>query len=695
MYPISDTIKALFEAEQRQVLRITGTDKNGVAINITDENVVLGGFNIDRYSCNGTKLEIGTAIAAEMTLKLDNHDGAFDGVVFEGAELFVEIGIADWTQDNPTINWIPCGYFIPDEQPRSLNIITIHALDRMMNFDAVPPTLTPWTDNNGNAMTDNNGNIIYFMADLAFPCTVEQLINQVAIRCGVPFTQSIAGFPNRSITITEFPVLQQQVTFRNLIQWCAGIIGANAWIDWTGALRFSWYGAATGYVSTTANRFSSDLHENDITITGVKYTNTQDVTIVSGTDDYTIDMTGNYLAASKIADILQNVKNKISGFAYRPFSASVINAPYIWPMDMITFAKDGVNHNCAITNINFGINSTSSIEGKGETEKTNSGIAPSGLTTEQARLIEGVAESIGELDESLDQQNIFNRLTNNGEAQGIYMLNGQLYVNMSYARSGTLALGGVNNNGTLIVYDANDNEIGRWDRNGIVLNKGTISGPSITVGGQNNKDGSIRVFDSYGNIVGTWDNNGINATKGTFSGALNGATGTFSGEVSASSIKGGLLSVGGSEEVAGIIVKNGSGQTIGNWNAGGIYATAGTFSGKIIGVDEDGNKLTIENGIISYENSSSVYSASIGFGGLDAANYGLSIESENVLIKANDSIELCCDYLYVSDGSGNIYSGVTEDDLQVCTSITATSGGGWRADYRLLSFYKGILWNIA
>ena len=51
MYPVSDTVKALFEAEQRQVLRITGTDKNGVAINITDENVVLGGFNIDRYSC--------------------------------------------------------------------------------------------------------------------------------------------------------------------------------------------------------------------------------------------------------------------------------------------------------------------------------------------------------------------------------------------------------------------------------------------------------------------------------------------------------------------------------------------------------------------------------------------------------------------------------------------------------------------
>ena len=39
-------------------------------------------------------------------------DGRFDDIVFEGAELFVEIGIADWSAANPTIYWMPCGYFI-------------------------------------------------------------------------------------------------------------------------------------------------------------------------------------------------------------------------------------------------------------------------------------------------------------------------------------------------------------------------------------------------------------------------------------------------------------------------------------------------------------------------------------------------------------------------------------------------------
>ena len=54
------------------------------------------------------------------------------------------------------------------------------------------------------------------------------------------------------------------------------------------------------------------------------------------------------------------------------------------------------------------------------------------------------ARQVAALDDSLDQESVFNRLTGNGAAQGIYIVDGQLYVNMSYARSGTLVLGGLN-----------------------------------------------------------------------------------------------------------------------------------------------------------------------------------------------------------------------------------------------------------
>ena len=40
--------------------------------------------------------------------------------------------------------------------------------------------------------------------------------------------------------------------------------------------------------------------------------------------------------------------------------------------------------------------------------------------------------AVGNLDDSLDQQGIFNRLTNNGQSQGIFIRNGDLYINGTY-----------------------------------------------------------------------------------------------------------------------------------------------------------------------------------------------------------------------------------------------------------------------
>lgn len=46
--------------------------------------------------------------------------------------------------------------------------------------------------------------------------------------------------------------------------------------------------------------------------------------------------------------------------------------------------------------------------------------------------------AVEDLDESLDQQEVFNRLTNNGQLPGLFMYNNQLYVNASYIRSGEI-----------------------------------------------------------------------------------------------------------------------------------------------------------------------------------------------------------------------------------------------------------------
>lgn len=112
-------------------------------------------------------------------------------------------------------------------------------------------------------------------------------------------------------------------------------------------------------------------------------------------------------------------------------------------------------------------------------------------TTVGGSTVASIAESkasaaASALDNSLTQQAIFNRLTNNGQTQGIYLSNGLLYINASYINTGTmsatrilggtLTLGGANNaNGVLTIKDASGNTIGTWDNNGLTLNKGSIN----------------------------------------------------------------------------------------------------------------------------------------------------------------------------------------------------------------------------
>lgn len=698
MYPVSDAVKALFAAEQPQTLRITGADRNGTPISITDADVFLGGFNIDRYSCNGEKLEIGTAIASELTLKLNNANGAFDGIVFEGAELFVEIGIADWSQADPEVTYIPCGYFTPDEQPRRLSTVTLKALDRMTRFDAVPPTLTPWTDDLGNVITDDNGEPIYFVAELVFPCTVAQLVDQAAKRCWVPFAQDLSGYPNYNYTITKLPVVSQTITFRNIIQWCAGIMGTNAYIDWTGSLRFAWYENATGYTSVAANRFNSDIGENDIVISGVQYKNTKGVTIVSGTDAYALDITGNYLAADGIAQIMPAIKNRVLNFTYRAFEASAIAAPYLWPMDVITFTdKDGVDHPCVITNVNFGLNGATALAGRGESEQTNKAVQGNPLTVEQATLIEGAVEAAADkVVDSLTQEEIFNLLTNGGEEQGLYLADGKVYLSASYIGTGSLSANYISG-GTI---DARNVNVTNIDASNI--NTGTLNANLVRAGiiqsSQNNycywnlNTGAFRIQGSSENDYAIYVDPNTNKT-------IINASNIKTGFLTANVIYGGTLTLGGYNNDNGYFtLKDASNYPIVTMDNTGISVNKGDMT--VTGVAPNstyytrikliGGTLVFYDGDANGENFSEVGQIYSYYGG------GIYVKGNMILHGPSSNGA----YVGISDhitlhGSikiwtrGGEYHDGWDEDVDIVTEITAS---GYKT--RKFHFDNGICWWI-
>lgn len=455
MYPVSNSVAALFDANQKQVLRITGTDRNSNAISITDDDVMEGSFSIDRYSCNGNRLELGTAIAAELSMQLDNSTGKFDSIIFEGTELFVEIGIADWTQASPTVTWIPCGYFTPDEQPRRRTIITVSALDRMTKLDVeVTPTY------------------------ITLPATMANLVAQVCTICNLTLAESIASKPNASYVVNELPELQQVITYRNIIQWCASLMGTCAFFDWAGNLCFKWY-TNTGYTSTMDRRYSSDMQEGDITITGITYSPDNETIYLAGSKGYTLDVSDNYLIdgtdVTAVTTVISTIYTAISPYAYRPFQATVKPAPWLFPMDRIAFTdNNGVSHASLLTNVNLCVNGNTVLEAKGETPQTNSYAAPRAMTAQQEKQLQVIQKVTSDaLDTAID----------NATAQ-ITGANGG-YVRFMYSASGVMQ--------EIIITDTPDltdptAHVWRWNKNGFGFSSTGYSG---TYGTAITQDGQI------------------------------------------------------------------------------------------------------------------------------------------------------------------------------------------------------------
>lgn len=392
MYKVSQEVKNLFNKNYIQVADIT---VNGVneSFSVAENEIVQGSLSIDRYSVSNSKIEMGSAVAAELTLKLKNDDGKYDNTVFEGAEVFVKIGIKKWDAhrwENAVIHWIPCGYFTIDEPPRALSTITISALDRMILFDKTVD-----------------------ISKLSFPMTVADLLNKICTICGVTLATDITRLPNKDYQITAYPK-GQDLTYRTLLQWCAALTGTCAFMNYDGNLELKWY-EQTDLTISPSERYNSDMQENDVTITGIYFKDAANTEYIAGTDDYCLDLSSNGLLQDNVQVVLDTLYVSLKGFSYRPYTATIKSAPYIYPMDMIHYEDaKGEVHDTIITNVTFGMNLSTSIAGKGETTQKQKYSQSGGLTKQQATILEKLRENLDKAMTAKEQAQLeLNRLLSN------------------------------------------------------------------------------------------------------------------------------------------------------------------------------------------------------------------------------------------------------------------------------------------
>lgn len=377
---LQDIIKSFNEGnKQTALIEVTA---GGKTFTITDADIIQGGLKIDRYCVTNSKIEVGSAVASELSLKLRNYDGKFNDVSFEGAVLNVKIGIklasvlegatlgkgvlgrmilgsASSDQD---VAYVPCGLFIVDTPPRKLSTISISALDYMVLFDR---------EVNASA--------------LSFPIHVDALIQKICSICNVTLATDVSVLPNHYFSIGGLPDTNQKLTYRQLLQWCAQLTGTCAFMDGSGRLVLKWY-EQTGVTITASERYSSDMLENDITITGFTCDDGKGNTYLSGTADYTLDLSDCGFLTNAYEGVLKELQAARGGFAYRPYSATIKSAPYLFPLDMIRYKdKDGVVHDTIVTNVTLALNCNTAISGAGETVTSSSyAQSTSGVTSQQA-----------------------------------------------------------------------------------------------------------------------------------------------------------------------------------------------------------------------------------------------------------------------------------------------------------------------
>lgn len=380
MYPISDVLRLRFERGEKKSIKITSGSATASDLLITEADIVSNSFSIDRYCVTGNKIEVGSAVAAELSLTLNNTDGKFNKYTFEGVELFVEIGIAGVAE-----SYIPCGKFTVDEPPRDNMRISLKALDFMMLFDKAAD-----------------------LSKIPFPCTPGEIITKACELCGVTLSSSVdfSKLPNCE---EGFYAPTTAVTYRQLLQWACEILGVCAYMDHNGELMLSWY-TDTDTNLTPALRYSGNVFENDIGISGVTV-KAQNVSATAGTEEYPIVIEGNELIyaygdeetlASRAESISAGIKNSVGDFKYRPYECSCMPMPYLYPLDKITYTdKNGNVISTVITNHTFGLNSVSNLSAQGETAQQGGWSKTRGISKKEIDAI--IADALRNIDTTAER----------------------------------------------------------------------------------------------------------------------------------------------------------------------------------------------------------------------------------------------------------------------------------------------------
>ena len=334
------------------------------------------GLTIDRFCTASSFLEMGNVNAAACSFVLTAPP--LDITSWDiGDEIEVQIDPTDRTTiSTPSADVVKMGIFVIDSINERQGVYTIECLDRMIYLDVG----MDWTGFSTN-----------------YPITT--VLSNIATQCGITLANSISGFPNATIGWYTNPTM----TCRQVVSAIAEVIGANAYMDWNGELRFGWYEPAIdsfglGIVLDEDITVSHHIAPKHYNLTDYKIGDPNDPqTEITDWSDVTyrlianplVEGARNYINVDNIAAAIKAARydqQRPATYQFKGGDYTVLPFPYIWPMDIL-FASIG---SVPITHVTYKLNGNMILESSVSPGTVHNGA----FTTPQQAVINNLQEAV-------------------------------------------------------------------------------------------------------------------------------------------------------------------------------------------------------------------------------------------------------------------------------------------------------------
>ena len=375
---------------------------DGTAITPQDQDLYT--FKISENTSNEKSFDLGSAIAKQLDLKINNIDGEYSKHKFSGAKITARVGL----EISGKTEWLKKGVFYADPGKIAGDTISVTAVDGMTKFD-----------------------VSYSKSGLSYPATLGNIVRDACSVCGITMSPEIASFEKSDFVVTNRPV-DSSLTFRNILQFVGEIACLNFKMNADDQLTASWYDtnlleSETAEAAIKVEHYSGTIETDDVVITGVKVTEESvsdsdteeknETEYIYGSTGYVLEIKENKLIQEgNGASVAEYAGRKVNGIAFRPVSIHTQGDPSIEAGDIAVITdRKGNKYKTILTGVIYTAKAQQDLICGAESPAEQSAVRYSKATQVYRELRKTVAKQKTEFEKSLEALK-----TAMGEKRGLY-----------------------------------------------------------------------------------------------------------------------------------------------------------------------------------------------------------------------------------------------------------------------------------